>query len=188
MTKQTKWKSIAVMIFFLAAACGTEENKTAESKVKPVLKKDDFVNNIKSIEEKIHASVTLDSATAELAIKAYSDFAFSFPEEKDAPESLFKAAEISSSIGQYERAIIYYQTICDKYHDYTYAADCLYLQGYIYDSFLNNDAKAKEIYENIISKYPNHKYAADAKAALQHLGKSDEELIMEFKKKNKEEN
>lgn len=181
----TKLKSIAIIIVFLAVSCGGEENKTEEIKVKLPLKKEDFVNNIKSIEEKIHSSVTLDSTTAELAIKAYSDFTFNFSDDKNAPEYLFKAAEIASSIGQYEKAIIYYQTICNKYPDYIYAPDCLYLQGYIYDTFLNNDVKAKEVYEKIIVKHPNHKYATDAKAALQHLGKTDEELILEFKKKNK---
>lgn len=181
-----KLKNIAIIILFLTASCGREENKTQETKVKLIPEKEDFVNNIKSLEEKMHSSVTLDSTIAGLAIKAYSDFAFNFSDDKNAPEYLFKAAEIASSMGQYERAIIYYQTICDKYPDYPFATDCLYLQGYIYDAFLNNEAKAKEIYENIILKYPNHKYAADAKAALQHLGKSDEELILEFKKKNKE--
>ena len=53
------------------------------------------------------------------------------------------------------------------------------------DNFLNDDAKAKIIYEEVIAKYPNLSYANDAKAAINNLGKTDEELIKEFEKKNK---
>jgi len=163
----------------------SEEIKTPIAPIKPIINKADFINNIKAIEAKIHTSTNLDPNIAETAIKAYTDFSFHFTADKNAPEYLFKAAELCASIGKYETAIIYYQTICNTYPNYIYAPDCLYLQGYIYDTFLNDETKAKEIYQTIILKYAKHKYAGDAKAALLNIGKTDEEIITEFKKKNK---
>ncbi|MCE3279043.1 MAG: hypothetical protein K0S44_1234, partial [Bacteroidetes bacterium] len=63
--------------------------------------------------------------------------------------------------------------------------ESLYLQGYLLDNFLNDEVRAKAIYEQVIAKYPDMPYSADAKAAIKNLGKSDEELIKEFQKKNK---
>ena len=54
------------------------------------------------------------------------------------------------------------------------------------DNYLNDDEQAKTIYEEVIAKYPTSTYANDAKAAIKNLGKTDEELIKEFKKKNGE--
>ena len=36
----------------------------------------------------------------------------------------------------------------------------------------------------MIEKNPNTNYASDAKAAINNLGKTDEQLIKEFKEKN----
>ena len=168
-------------------------NKTEEKKeetnsttvIQPHFKKEDFINHIQSLKDKMRSSERLDSATAAAAIKAYADFAFNFADDSSAADCLFKAAEIASAIGRYQQAIIYYQTIQSKYPDFKLAAESLYLQGYIYDNFVDNEVLAKEIYEKVIVRYPKHKLAEDAKYAVQNLGKSDEELIQEFKKKNK---
>jgi len=59
-----------------------------------------------------------------------------------------------------------------------------FLQASVLDNYLNEDDKAKVVYEELLSKFPNTSYAADAKAAINNLGKSDAELIKEFQKKN----
>ena len=129
--------------------------------------------------------MTLDPNTAMIAVKAYSDFATYFPKDSLTPDFLFKAGEISTANQQYTSALTYYQTITSKYPKFKLVPESLYLQGYLLDNFLNDDAKAKIIYEQVIAKYPSLPYASDAKAAINNLGKTDEELIREFEKKNK---
>jgi hypothetical protein len=53
---------------------------------------------------------------------------------------------------------------------------------------MNQKGKAKEYYEKVIDNYPDHVFAKEARVAIQHLGKTDEELIEEFEAKNKSEN
>jgi len=143
-----------------------------------------YLTEIKKLEDEMHQSLKLNDVTAGLAIKAYSDYAGLFPDDSLTPDYLFKAAEIATATKQYPQALTYYKSITDKYPNYTYKQESLFLQGYLLDNFLNDDAKAKIIYEEVIVKYPESTYANDAKAAITNLGKTDEELIKEFKKKN----
>lgn len=45
---------------------------------------------------------------------------------------------------------------------------------------------ARKLYTEVVEKYPNERIALDAKLCIQHLGKSDEELIREFEKKSEQ--
>ena len=183
-------KKIQYFIFSMAlfsfASCGNNEPK-AEDKVLAVTDpRVELVNQINSLEAEMHSSMQLDNTKAGAAIKAYTDYARSYPTDSLSPDYLFKAAEILTAIQQYAQALAYYQNITDKYPTYKLVEESLFLQGAILDNFLNDDVKAKVIYEQLLAKYPKSKYTADAKAAINNLGKSDEELIKEFKKKNGE--
>lgn len=167
------------------SSCGNDEPKKVEMIITPS-PQDQLKEQIKSLEAEMHSSMQLDNTKAGTAIKAYSDYAKSYPADSLSPDYLFKAAEILSAIQQYSQALSYYKTITEKYPNYKLVEESLYLQGALLDNFLNDDAQAKVIYEQLLAKYPQSKYASDAKAAINNLGKSDEELIKEFKKKNGE--
>ena len=177
---------LTIVIIVFVVGCSPKNDESTKELVTPVkLKKEDFVKAIGEIQVKMLSSEKIDTSIATKAIKVYADFAFKFPEDSIVPDYLFKAAEIASSIRSYHSAIVYYQTILDKYPDFKLVTESLYLQGYLYDNFINDEAKAKEIYEKVIAKYPKHKLAEDSKFAIENLGKSDMELIEQFKKKNK---
>jgi outer membrane protein assembly factor BamD (BamD/ComL family) len=171
-------------LILLAASCGNEEKKPVVQPPKE-LPREQFLAQIRHYESEMHKSMTLDPNMATIAVKAYDDFAKNFPDDSLTPDFIFKAGEISTANQQYPQALMYYQTITTKYPAYKLAAESLYLQGYLLDNFLNDDPGAKLIYEQVIVKYPALSYAADAKAAIRNLGKSDEELIKEFQRKNK---
>ena len=172
-----------ILAAFLASCTGKKEEDTTEIATHPQYKKEDFIAQIQTLQSKISSEEKPDSTTADEAVKAYADFAFNFPKDSLAPNYLFKAADMASLRGHYQQAIIYYQTIQDHYPNFKFVVESLYLQGYIYDNFINNDVKAKEIYEKVIVQYPHHKLAEDSRFAICNLGKSDEELIREFRKK-----
>lgn len=179
---------LAYSILVISIASCKNENKPVEDQTTLAKEppREMYLNQIKKLEEEMHKSAQLNNVTGNLAIKAYSDYVLFFPNDTVAPDYLFKAAEIATATQQYPQALIYYQNITSKYPNYKLIQESLYLQGYLLDNFLNDEAKAKLIYEEVIQKYPASAYANDAKAAIKNLGKSDEELIKEFKKKNGE--
>jgi TolA-binding protein len=164
-------------------SCGNEEKPVVQAPKE--LPRQTFVDQIKRYEAEMHKSMVLDPNTATLAVKAYDDFASHFPDDSLTPGFIFKAGEISTANQQYKQSLMYYETITSKYPNFKLAPESLYLQGFLLDNFLNDEVKAKVIYEQVIAKYPALPYASDAKAAIKNLGKSDEELIKEFQKKNK---
>lgn len=60
--------------------------------------------------------------------------------------------------------------------------------AFIYENQLHGAEKAKKLYEEFMKKYPDHELAKDVKFSLDHIGKSDEELIKEFEAKQKAKN
>lgn len=63
----------------------------------------------------------------------------------------------------------------------------LFLSAQLYDDpkMLNNEEEAKKLYEQIVKEYPKTAYAKDSKSCIKNLGKTDDELVQEFLKKNK---
>jgi TolA-binding protein len=175
---------VLAAIFSGIMSCGNEEEKPVNQAPKEI-PRERFVAQIKKYEAEMHKSLQLDPTTADLAVKAYDEFSFHFPNDSLTPDFIFKAGEISTANQQYKQALMYYEKITSKYPDFKLAPESLYLQGYLLDNFLNDEVRAKAIYEQVIAKYPDMPYSADAKAAIKNLGKSDEELIKEFQKKNK---
>lgn len=169
---------LSIAAVLLITACTSPE-------VKQELAKEDYTNKIDSLEKKLHQAQIIDNSTGVDMIAAYTSYAEHFPEDTITPDYLFKAGEIASSVKQGQRAINIYNSICEKYPSYKKIHYCLFLQAFIYETQLNNLEKAKEIYNKVIEKYPNESISNDAKACIQNLGKSDEELIKEFESKNK---
>lgn len=166
------------------SSCNTSEN--SESTTTSTFSKEDLKKQINDKEAVLRSSTTIDNTAALSLISLYADFAKNYPDDKDIPDYLFKAGEISSAIKQSNQAINFFKEVCAKFPEDKKAKHALFLQGFVYETQLKDYAKAKEAYEQVIAKYPNDKMADDAKASIQYLGKSDEELIREFEKKNKE--
>lgn len=130
---------------------------------------------------------TIDAYNANLAITAYTKFVSRFPGDSLAPKYLFEAAKLAMSSGQYPRALAFYDNICAKYSTSKRIPDCIFVEGFIYDNFLKDTAKAHAKYLEVINKYPDNELAKQAKAAIDALGKTDEELMKEFEAKNKKQ-
>lgn len=143
------------------------------------------ITAINAVETKLKSLTSMDAANANLAITAYTKFSGEFPSDTLAPVFLFKAASMAMSSGQYQRALSFYDNIQSKYPDFKQIPDCIFVQGFIYDTYLKDTAKAHAKYLEVVNKYPNNNLAPQAKAAINALGKSTEELMQEFEAKNK---
>jgi TolA-binding protein len=127
----------------------------------------------------------MDFAKAKDMIALYADFVKKFPENTKAEDYLFKAGEVSMGAMQSNVAIKYFEQYYEKYPKADKAPYSLFMQGFIYETQVNNTEKAKWCYEKFISDFPAHKLAEDAKYSIANLGKSEEELIREFEAKLK---
>lgn len=130
--------------------------------------------------------LTPDNSLAFEAVKFYKQFADSFPGEKSAPDYLFKAANVSIGIRQYIQAISFLERIKAHFPAYEKSPESLFLMAFIYDNYLDQKGRAREIYEEVIETYPQHKFASDAREVIKTLEMSDEELIKMFQEKEKE--
>lgn len=149
-------------------------------------KKDSLVKQITESENKIYADsgFKVNPIIAVKVINLYTQFADQFPDDSLAPGYLFKSAEIYMNLNAGQKAVTYYNKVYSQYPNYKKAAVCLFLQAFIYETQLGDLVKAKDFYSKFISEFPTHELVRDAKASIENLGKSPEELIRSFEQKN----
>jgi len=144
---------------------------------------------ITALEEKIASeNFIMDDKgmqTASELVAAYTEYAEKFKDSPEAPDYLYKAADILLNINKSREALDLYNRIIYQYPNYKKVPECLFLVAYIYENYEQNFGKAKEVYEMFIAKYPNHDFADDAAISIQNMGKSPEELIRMFEEKNR---
>jgi outer membrane protein assembly factor BamD (BamD/ComL family) len=114
---------------------------------------------------------------------AYLDFATKYPDDELAPEYIFKAGQRCNVMADHEEAIGLFQRVIDQYPRNRASEEALFLQAYIYENHLHQDAKARELYTTFISKYPKSELREDAEAAIRNMGKTPEEILESFNQK-----
>lgn len=117
-------------------------------------------------------------------LKAYIDFAGKYENDTATPHFLFNAANLAMNTNKPDMAIDLLKTIHGKNKNNRYAATSLFLIGFVYENYKLNLKKAKDAYNEFISTYPDHSLVPSAKASIENLGKSPEQLIREFEQKN----
>ncbi len=145
--------------------------------------KTELLDRINVVEKNINKD-SLGTFNKGLAIEAsdlYIDFVNKFPDDEKAPDMLFKAANINNRILLFEQAVLLCKKLYVDYPEHKKAPVCLFLSAFISENYLHNLDKAKTEYTEFLDKYPHHELAKDARFSIQHLGKSDLELIKEFK-------
>jgi len=119
-------------------------------------------------------------------VQLYQAFVQDNPDDSLSAGYLFKAADITLNLDDPGKAIAMYNKIILSYPDFNKAPECLFLTAYIYENHLQNYDKATEIYEDFIAKYPESAFADDARISIDNMGKTPEELIQEFERRNQE--
>jgi len=85
------------------------------------------------------------------------------------PGTLFKVAKNYEKLGNFAKAIIYYQTILDNLKDGIYIDEALFYSAEIYKNQLNDLEKAKNLYEKVVLEHPDSIYFTEARKQYRQL-------------------
>jgi len=135
----------------------------------------------------IMAATEVDPQVGNKAVKAFADFAFYCKDDSLAPIFLLKAGEIASTINNLPQAQVCFEKCYTEFPDFKNKGAAMFLLARLYDepNLLNDEEIARELYGKIINMFPNTEWAKQADAARALIGKTDDQIIKEFEKKNK---
>lgn len=188
-------KSLLIGFSVLSVACVScneqanspkETNgKTSEEIAKP--NKQELIDEITKMEQELLLADQQSSAILlnDLVI-TYKSYARQFSSDSIAPEYLFRTADLQIGRGNYEDAVLLFKKIYNKYDNYIKKPESLFMIAFVYDTYMNKKGAAKEYYEKVIEDYPDHRFATDAKASIEALHMTDEELMQKIIEQNKE--
>ena len=172
------WRNIVIVfIVFLVLQTGCKQQIQPTESLNVLNHRDTLLGRIKLMEKQIKSTSKIDYAFGATLVKSYLDFVSDFPQDAMAADYLFKAGEVSMHCSQADKAIAFFGKLRDLYPQSQKCPLALFLQAYIYDSQLKESATAKKIYLSVIREYPTTKVAEDAKASIDQLGLSDQDLM-----------
>ncbi|MCW8898133.1 MAG: hypothetical protein OQJ96_08910 [Flavobacteriales bacterium] len=122
---------------------------------------------------------------AEKLLLAYEDFLKHHSFESISKEYQFRAGELAKAINKPHLAIKHLNGLLERDPDHERAPLALFYKATIVGDMLNEDENAKMLYQEFIDKYPDHPLAESAKESIKLQGKSLDEIVKEFEKKNK---
>lgn len=183
MNMKLGWMALSIAVICWSCGAPQDENdKTAPQS------KESRQQEIAQMETELRGrtdlSVHVNKAKADVLVKRYRDYVNMNPRDSISAEYLFKAADLSIGMGNYEASIAFLDRITQDHAQYHKIVEIWLFKGFVYENYLNSHAKAVETYQTLIEKYPNHRLAQDAKAAVENLSLSEEELMEKFKKMN----
>lgn len=168
---------IASVLF--SCSGNTEKDKSEKDKLLMKIKESEKVMYSDSLSD-------LNVSVANNAITQYSLFANTYPEDSSSAEYLFRAAELCKALNKGQLSLNYYEKVENEYPTFAKMPLVIFMQGFVNENLLKDIEKAKLHYQRYIDKYPNSPLSNDLKTMILNLGKSDEELIKEFKAKEEQ--
>jgi TolA-binding protein len=162
-----------LVLAVVLTACGGEQKNQATPAAEDMVR-------IRTMEDSLFNATAYDQRKAQTLLDAYKAFATTYPLDTMAPEILFRAAGLAKSMRDPEQSIFLYDRIITDYPSWYRLPDVYYLKAFTIDSDQDRKGEAKRAYEEVINRYPDHPFAKDAKAMIENLQYSDEELIQRF--------
>lgn len=149
--------------------------------------KEKMIDEITQMEDQIFSETSnkIDLEQTAKLVDMYITFADRYSKSEEAPDYIFRAADISMNLLDPNKSVELFDRILDNYPEFEKYPHCLFLKAYVYENELHNLDKARELYLEFLEKYPDHDFADDVQVSLDNLGKSPEELIREFQEKAK---
>ena len=115
-------------------------------------------------------------------VDAYVLYAKQNPDDSRSPEYLFKALDVAvgRNVEDTQKAIDVADIMIEKYPDFEMTPMAMFLKGFVYENIIGDLQSAETVYRQFIDKYPDNPMVEDAKATIENIGLSPEELIRKF--------
>ncbi len=98
----------------------------------------------------------------------------------------FQAADVARNTGDFDKAIAIYDRLEQRFGAHRdIGAKALFAKAFVLDNNLKQIDRARQAYQAVLDKYPDAAIARQVPAALQALGKSEEELLKMLKEKSR---
>ncbi len=173
-----------LFIGLLINACSSEQKSDQTEALAP---KTELKASIAELEKEVFdATGQLKPSKATELLSLYYGFANNNQLNDTSAEYLYLAAEMEMGLKRYDEAINTFERVVQNYPEFDKAPQSAYLMAFINDEYLDKKGKAKELYEKMINRFPRHPLANDARASIQLLGISDEDILKMLEEKNKE--
>ncbi|HAS35349.1 MAG TPA: hypothetical protein DCS15_02595 [Flavobacteriales bacterium] len=172
--------TFALSLSMISCGGGSEESA-------PVLTLEELQTSIVTLEEELYQAKTktkLNMSKAKELMTMYKGFIDNNPTHESLAEMTFKAGELSMGMEEYNQSIEYFERIVKNHSDYEKAPEATYLVAFIYDEYLKEKGKAADNYQRMIELYPNNRLSQDAKASIELLNMSDEDILKMLEQKN----
>lgn len=178
-----------VSVFFISCSNTSEKDLTIEQseEVKDTIV-DTFEERTAEI-EKYSAILFSDSLNTndEVALKllkAYEDYIHYHSFETISMEYQFRAGELAKALNKPHVAIKHFNGLLERAPNHERAPLALFYKAMVIGDILLEHENAKRYYQEFIDKYPTHSLVESAKESIKLQGKSLEEIVKEFEKKN----
>jgi TolA-binding protein len=131
------------------------------------------------------ASIYSNNQEIPEAVLSYQKLIEEYPKHNLVPEAISELATIYQNkqvknISEEEnlnKSVELFIRLHDDYPSSEYAPSGLFMAGFIYANELQNFEAAKAIYQQFLNEYPEDELAASAKAELDFMGLSPEEIL-----------
>lgn len=122
----------------------------------------------------------IDEEKARAFVDQARSFSDKFPTDTLAALPLYRSAEVSRSVGDFDLTLDTYQKVIKRYPSFHKAAEAKFMLAFTYDEDMNDNENARAAYTSFINDHPEHTFADDAQMLLGNLGKTDEEILREL--------
>ena len=165
------------LILCLAAACQQKTDKATN--------KETLLSEIAQLEKQLLKSgdASKEKEVALTLVGKCRDYAMAFPNDKASPDLLFKAGDVARGAKDYGKAVQMWGELWRKYGDHSKAPMALFLQGFTFDSELQDAKMATKYYKDFLQAYPDDSLAIQVQQLLQVVEMSPTDLVKQFENK-----
>ena len=183
-------KSIIYLFAFsvILFSCSGDNNIKVEEGEEVVDPIDTFEERVSEIDKHsailFSDSLNFNAEHANNLLAAYEEYIKYHSFESDSKDYQFKAGELAKALNKPHIAIKHFNDLIERDPDHEKAGLALFYKAMIIGDMLHEDELAKATYQEFIDNYPDNPFVESAKASIEMQGKSLDEIVAGFEKKN----
>jgi TolA-binding protein len=134
--------------------------------------------------DSLNVNIETHRQYAENLLSAYEQYIQYHSFQSDSKEIQFFAGELAKKLGKPHVAIKHFNGLLERDPKHEKAGMALFYKATIIGDVLHEDDLAIKTYQEFIDNYPDHPFVESAKESIKLQGKSLDEIIEGFEKKN----